>query len=100
MASIYNGESAKEIIVVKLVLIGTNGLNPIGRKRSAVAGKQTEAACILTIDIDGFKVLSYLNYFTLTDLTKVFLKASPDSLSFLIWLLRATFSLAPKCLFT
>lgn len=83
MASIYNRESAKKIAVFKLVLIGTNGLNTLSRKCSAIAGKQAEAAFILTIDINGFKALSYPGYFILTDLTEVFLKASPASLSFL-----------------
>lgn len=100
MASIYNGESTKEITVFEFMLIRTNGLNTLGCQCSAVAGKQAEATFILTADINGFKVLSYPGYFILTDLTEVFLKASPESLSFLTWLLRAAFSLAPKCLFT
>lgn len=83
MASIYNRESTKEITVFKLVLIRTYGLNTLSREPSAIAGKQAEAAFILTININGFKALSYPAYFILTDLTEVFLKASPASLSFL-----------------
>ena len=100
MASVDGRVSSKKVGELKYLLKITNRLYPTGCHPFSLTGKQTKSAFILTVKVYRFKLLFFFSDDLLTDLRKVFLKASTLFASFLMCDLRAVFILALNFLTT
>ena len=94
MLSVDGRVGSKKIGELKHLLKITNRLYSTGSNTFSLTGKQTKTTFILTVQVYRFKLLFFFSDDLLTDLRKVFLKASTLFASFLMCDLRAVFSLA------